>query len=233
MYGLLVVISWLGMGQPVLDAVFLPALLVMLPVLAVAQLPLVAEEALRRIPVYVGSGATILLLGACGALLGLRRDGPEAMGLTSYPAVPFCAWTVGILASGVGLLAVFLGVRRRLNVEESPLVMRLLPETPSEKAWFVGLSFAAGFGEEIAFRGYAISTMTSILPSPWVAAVVTSVSFGFLHSYQGVIGIVRTTLLGLVLATSFVMSGSLWPPIAAHVAIDLLAGLVLQERLTG
>jgi membrane protease YdiL (CAAX protease family) len=63
------------------------------------------------------------------------------------------------------------------------------------------------------------------------AAVLTTVVFGILHGYQGRLGILRTGVMGGVLAWGFLASGSLWPPIIAHTLIDLLAGIVFGERL--
>jgi membrane protease YdiL (CAAX protease family) len=56
------------------------------------------------------------------------------------------------------------------------------------------------------------------------------VVFGLLHAYQGPLGMMRTALLGLLLAASLLLSGSIWPAITAHVALDLLGGLVWGER---
>ena len=52
-----------------------------------------------------------------------------------------------------------------------------------------------------------------------------------MHGYQGWLGMVRTALMGGVLAGGFLAAGSLWPPIVAHIAIDILAGIVFGERL--
>jgi membrane protease YdiL (CAAX protease family) len=63
------------------------------------------------------------------------------------------------------------------------------------------------------------------------AAVITSVMFGVVHGYQGVLGVLRTGVMGGVLAWGFISSGSLWPVMIAHTLIDLIAGIVLGERL--
>jgi membrane protease YdiL (CAAX protease family) len=57
--------------------------------------------------------------------------------------------------------------------------------------------------------------------------------FGFLHAYQGRHGIVRTTAVGVVMAAGVAWTGSLWPSILAHAALDLLFGLVLSKSLVG
>ena len=63
------------------------------------------------------------------------------------------------------------------------------------------------------------------------AAVITTVVFGVLHAYQGWHGMVRAGLLGALLAWGFLVGGSLWPPIVAHALLDILAGIVLADRL--
>ena len=82
----------------------------------------------------------------------------------------------------------------------------------------------------MAYRGYAIPVLAPLVGVPG-AAVLTTLIFGVLHSYQGWLGILRTTLMGGILAWGFLASGSLWPPIIAHTAIDLLAGIVLGQKL--
>ncbi len=82
----------------------------------------------------------------------------------------------------------------------------------------------------LARAGYAIPVLTPLLGVTG-AAVVSSAVFGVLHSYQGVLGMLRTAVMGGVLAWGFLASGSLWPGIIAHTLIDLVAGILLGERL--
>jgi membrane protease YdiL (CAAX protease family) len=63
------------------------------------------------------------------------------------------------------------------------------------------------------------------------AAALTSLVFGVLHGYQGWLGTARTAVMGGFLAWGFLAAGSLWPAIVAHTAVDLLAGIVLGEKL--
>ena len=52
----------------------------------------------------------------------------------------------------------------------------------------------AAFGEELAYRGYlfnrAAEAFGSTLPAFWLAAVISSVLFGYGHFYKGPAGIV-------------------------------------------
>tara|TARA_Y100000996_G_scaffold379679_1_gene333097 strand:+ start:1527 stop:1799 length:273 start_codon:yes stop_codon:yes gene_type:complete len=63
------------------------------------------------------------------------------------------------------------------------------------------------------------------------AVMISSLVFGLMHSYQGWLGIFRTTLMGAVLAWGFIFSGSLVPAMIAHTAIDLIAGILIGDWL--
>ena len=89
----------------------------------------------------------------------------------------------------------------------------------------------AGLGEEVAYRGYAISAVVMAGGSAPFAAIVTSVAFGLVHSYQGFIGIFRTGIFGLIMGSALLYTESLWSLVLAHTLIDLLAGLVLTKKL--
>ena len=220
------------LGLPWADAAFLGALLELLPLLAVLQVPPADDAELARIPAYVASAFTICLLGGIAAALGGRAGGPEALGLRAMAPLAWVAWSAGLTAAGLLLLVGFHRLRRRLGLGESPLLIRLLPVSAREKAVFATLSVAAGLGEEITFRGYAMTALAPHLGGPWGSALFTSVVFGILHAYQGMVGMARTALMGFLLAAAVLVSGSLWPAVTAHVAIDLVVGLVLADRLT-
>jgi membrane protease YdiL (CAAX protease family) len=155
------------------------------------------------------------------------------MGLVEGEGFEVLVATLLLTAAAVALLFAVRAGETRLGWKETPLLLELLPRTRSEKTVFAGLSFVAGFGEEIAYRGFALAWMASILGSAGAALVITSLAFGLLHAYQGVPGVARTGLLGGLFGISVLATGSLWPAILAHTAVDLLAGLVLADTLTG
>lgn len=214
------------------DHILLAVLLVLAPVNGVAQLALARKnQDLARIPVYVSSGIFILVLGAASAIVGGIGGGPASLGLAPIEPLPFAAWTAAIAVAVLGIMMLFTWIARAAGLRDSPFLARLLPRTRRERAYFAGLSFVAGTGEEIAYRGYAMSALGAMSVGPWMAASVTSVAFGLLHSYQGARGIVTTGVAGFAFAASFILTGSIWPAMAAHVTIDLVAGLVLGEKL--
>lgn len=216
----------------IVDHTLLAVLLVLAPVNGVAQLALARKnQDLARIPVYVSSGIFILVLGAASATVGGIGGGPASLGLAPIDPLAFAAWTAAIAVAVLGIMMLFTWIARAAGLRDSPFLARLLPRTRRERAYFAGLSFVAGTGEEIAYRGYAMSALGTMSVGPWMAAAVTSVAFGLLHSYQGARGIVTTGVAGFAFAASFILTGSIWPAMAAHVTIDLVAGLVLGEKL--
>jgi membrane protease YdiL (CAAX protease family) len=215
------------------DALFLAALIELLPAFAVIQVDLARDMVVQRPQMYLTSAVTILFLGAVSLTLGSRLVGMEGMGLQiELGRVPYVIlWGAGALALGTGTLWLFLVLRKRGGWSEDRLVHELMPVTPREKGLYAGLSFCAGFGEELAYRGYAIPAVIVAGGSASAALAVTSVAFAVLHSYQGVLGVVRTGVIGVIMGAVFLHTGSVWPPIFAHVVIDLAVGFVLADRL--
>jgi membrane protease YdiL (CAAX protease family) len=214
------------------DALFLAALIELLPVFAFIQLDLVRDLAVERVQAYVTSAVTILLLGALSLVLGSGLVGMEGMGLRIEPGRVNYAifWGAGTFTLGTATLWFFLVLRKKGGWSESRLVCELMPVTRREKGLYAGLSFCAGFGEELAYRGYAIPAAIVAGASVPVALVLTSMAFAVLHSYQGALGVVRTGVVGVIMGMVFLHTGSVWPPIVAHVLIDLTVGFVLADR---
>ena len=84
--------------------------------------------------------------------------------------------------------------------------------------------------EELLYRGYLIWYFGHWLPVV-PAVIVSSVIFGVGHSYQGVKGILTTTLVGAVMAAIYITTGSLWPAMAVHAIIDMHAGELAHAAL--
>jgi membrane protease YdiL (CAAX protease family) len=137
-------------------------------------------------------------------------------------------WTLLLLAGGVVVELAFRALAIRFGIREEPMLRAMLPQTTGERWAFAVLSVCAGFSEEMAYRGYVIPML---LPHLGVVGAVaaSSLAFGLLHAYQGGIGILRTGIIGILMAVGYLMSGSLWPPVLAHLLFDVLAGIFLAE----
>ena len=198
--GYLAVVYVLLVSTPLrwLDAMFLAALLELLPVFAVVQVDLARDVAVERAPAYITSAVTIIFLGVSSLALGSRLVGLEVMGVWIDPerVVQAMWWGAGTFALGVATLWFFLILRKRGGWAESRLVRELMPVTRREKGLYAGLSICAGLGEELAYRGYAIPAVMVAGGSAPAALALTSTAFAVLHSYQGVLGVVRTGVVG-------------------------------------
>lgn len=106
----------------------------------------------------------------------------------------------------------------------------LLPATREERLWWVLVALTAGICEEILFRGFLLRYLHT---SPWqlnltLALIVSSLIFGLQHLYQGLQGVIASTLLGALLGLLFLLSGSLLLPILLHAALDLRLLVMLR-----
>lgn len=147
------------------------------------------------------------------------------------------------LAIGLLLAALYAGVawnaRRRLLAHPEKLARMarhletasaLLPRTAAEHRAFAVLSVTAGICEEILFRGY-LPGYLGAWASPFLAVAASSVLFGFAHAYLGFPHVVRTAIVGGLLAGVVALSGSLLPAMIVHAAMDLVSGDVGPRAL--
>lgn len=214
---------------PVGEALLLAVLAELLPFLAVAQVPLAEGARLQRIPAYLGSASLIVVLGGLSLLLAWTGGGVRRLGLGSISAGDLALWSVLLVVAAGALIGGFWIAGRLLGIGETDLLTQLLPVTGGERWAFGALSVVAGFGEEIAFRGFSMATASPFM-GVGGAAALTSLAFGALHAYQGGLGVIRTASIGMLLATSWVVLESLWPAIVAHIVIDLVGGLWIGPR---
>ena len=165
----------------------------------------------------------------------LSGNSLESMGL--IPVADGWPWA----AIGVGVFAIlaqviYLAIVSR-NADKLTEVKKqigdlanLAPQTPREDRLFDMVSITAGVCEEILYRGLLLATLVSLVGT-WPAVAITSLIFGLGHAYQGISGIAKTGLVGLVLALFTVSSGSLYIAIVLHAVIDLTSGRIMRRAL--
>lgn len=146
------------------------------------------------------------------------------------------------LAVGVGLVAVALTVIQAVGVLRDPAKQAevrdkaqelevIIPRTEAEGNAFGFLSITAGICEEIIYRGLLLGALTAVV-GLWPAVAVSSVIFGLGHAYQGTTGILKTGLIGLVMALLTVFSGTIWIAALLHIVIDATSGRMMSAALT-
>ena len=107
----------------------------------------------------------------------------------------------------------------------------LTPSTPAELQRFSWLGVTAGIVEELIFRGYLVWYFASFAPL-WAAIVITAIAFGIGHLYQGLGGVLKTAVAGVLFGALYWFSGSIWLPMFLHAAIDVLQGRLIYFSLT-
>jgi membrane protease YdiL (CAAX protease family) len=163
-------------------------------------------------------------LALCGVAVGLpllfgKPDVWKA--LDPKELVTWQTMVGGVLGLVFGVAMIFLITHwRPLHVISEHLEKLVAWETlRTLDVFFVAL--LAAFGEELLFRG-ALQPLIGLVP----AALV----FGILHA-TSLPHIILASLLGLWLGLLYQWSGSLWPPIVAHLALDVATGLLLAHKL--
>jgi membrane protease YdiL (CAAX protease family) len=186
-----------------------------------------------RMSVYRGAMITQWTLTAIAAAIWAweRRDW-HLLGL--QPVVT--GGLVGILI-GLGVV-IFVVVRQRargLGEEQTRATLRkrmahlerMMPRTPRELRVFYLLSLTAGLCEEFLYRGWLIWYLQALGLALIPAAAVSSLVFGIGHVYQGVRGIVLTTVVGAFLAAVYLISQSLYAGMLVHTLMDANSGQLL------
>ena len=98
--------------------------------------------------------------------------------------------------------------------------------------WLLIVWTFAAFGEEISYRGYLLTRAAGVGARSriayWIAVLLVSVLFGIGHYYKGPAGMVDSGVAGLVLGTTYMLSGrNLWACILAHGFIDTFGVIAL------
>jgi len=170
-------------------------------------------------------GVTFCILG-----MWLSTERPWAalrLGLLSTPLRQAAGW--GIAALYIGLMWIqqrrlvahpdkLAGLRKSLGSAEP-----MMPRTLAERNGFRFVSVTAGICEEFIYRGFVLWYL-AVWTGTYAAIVLSSILFGIAHFYLGFAHVVRTSLVGLVLALIVIASGSLWPAVVIHAAMDFFAG---------
>lgn len=131
------------------------------------------------------------------------------------------------LGAVIGALIPRLFGDKRTSVVDIDVMM---PRDKAERRLALGLSFAAGIGEEIYFRLMFPLVLLGCGLEPIAAFAISAAAFGLVHLYQGWLGVLATAVLGAFLSFVYVRTGALWLVVVAHILIDL-NGLLLQPFL--
>jgi membrane protease YdiL (CAAX protease family) len=78
--------------------------------------------------------------------------------------------------------------------------INVIPRTKKEKQWWSYVSLSAAITEEIIYRGFLLYMLKMFIPNINIFwhVILASIIFGLAHSYQGISGIIKTSIIGFV-----------------------------------
>ena len=96
-----------------------------------------------------------------------------------------------------------------------------MPRNRTELRFGALLSINAGVVEELLFRLALPALIYGVVGNAVAAILGSLVLFGALHVYQGVAGVIGSTIVGALLMFVYLASGSILVAMAVHTLIDL------------
>ena len=199
-----------------------------------------------RVAALILSALALGTLMLLATVLFVRHDASwrESLGLGRQRVGSMLGWSllgfIGTYVVNIALIGVYLTAHGNLEALAAHKATWLgrFAELPAEA--ILPLAAFAAVWEETVFRGFLLGRLRASMPAPdsraaalrrdVLAVVLTALFFGAGHGYQGVLGLVQTTVVGVVLGALAVWRKSVWPAIGAHLAIDAF-GLVVLKAL--
>lgn len=182
-----------------------------------------------------------LLFGGSSAIVLVLTWPVVAPLLSAAQAVPPIAWLRDALAGGLGIalligaalgLVLLTGLGVRSARREGGVIMlgdiaALLPRNRPELGWGAALSVNAGIVEELLFRLALPALLVIVTGEPVSAFLLAALVFGALHAYQGWVGVVATTVVGVLFTLLYLVSGSIVLAMLVHALFDLRTLVVI------
>ena len=205
---------------------------------------LLAQPALttsERLSLYASTIAFQWLIVAIVAWRAFSRHlTPEELGLTV--SAPWRTVLIAVILTALLCVNQWASLRRiaRLPEDQRGFMFRftekIMPHSSPEALVFTALACTAGVSEEFLYRGFIFAAFVrafanSTFPALIAAVLVSSALFAIGHLYQGWRGIITTLVVGFLFSGVRIWSGNLVPPVAAHIAADLVAGLCAPRLL--
>lgn len=149
--------------------------------------------------------------------IGLARPGnwrrTILLGVATMVVALFASTAIEAIAVNMPGAAIEPSDQSRFNPIEGNVTLLLL--------YLLAAWTTVPFGEEMLFRAFLTDRLATLFEhtrARWALALIgSSVAFGLIHYYQGLLGIVVTGIFGLLLGMAYLKSGrNLWVTIFAH-----------------
>lgn len=177
--------------------------------------------------VYGGASVALLVLVAqfvpllLDAVDGLAWLGGIRESIADSGAVGVSIAVVVLMILVVANVLAVVALRDADTIPAAGDILALLPRNRAELGYGAALSVNAGVVEEVLFRLALPALLFGITGNAGVSIAAAVLVFGALHIYQGLVGVVTSTVIGALLMAVYVATGSILAPIALHVLIDL------------
>jgi CAAX protease family protein len=163
--------------------------------------------------------------GTNAAALGLAAPRPLLTVLVS-------AGLVGLVLANQLISLRLIGTRpEELQSKLAQVALRIFPQGTLERLVFFGVVCTVAICEEVIFRGFVQSLFAALTDVAFMGILLSSAWFSVAHLYQGWRGLISTFVVGLLFSVTHSWTGSLIPAVAAHFAIDFVAGFAFPTRL--
>jgi membrane protease YdiL (CAAX protease family) len=216
------------------EAAFVIVMVAVVPVLSYRTARSPEIFALPRTKLYSSAVISQWLLAVLGmAVFFLTSMSLSDVGLRPVSLRPFIVWTALPTVISLAALAIVVCLESiGWWPREPELVNALIPRTRLEKMWAVLLvAPTAAVCEELLYRGILLAELSRWFHCAALECAISSSAFGLAHLYQGFNGVVRAALLGALLAAPVIRLGSLYPSMASHFLIDVVALVWLGPKM--
>lgn len=210
--------------------------------------PLLIDGAPQRAIAPMLSALIVGTAMLLAVLLCLRHDASwrESLALGRQPFGRTVGWSLlgflGTYAANLVLTLAYVATRGDVQAVASRRLnwLGVLADVPI--GMILPLALFAGLWEETVFRGFFLGRLRAAIPAAddrrarlrrdVLAVLLTALLFGLGHGYQGPLGVLQTSLAGLVMGALVLWRKSLWPAIGAHLIVDLFGLLAIQALKT-
>jgi uncharacterized protein len=102
--------------------------------------------------------------------------------------------------------------------------------------YYTGLTFLSAGYEELVFRCILLTILVKIFKNPWLAILITSIYFGYVHydnDYATVLSTLSNGLGGVMYGLAFIYSRKIWFPWALHFAWNYVQAPIFGFPVSG
>ncbi len=173
----------------------------------------------------------LVLIGLCIGLGAAWGPGAADLGWTTGYLAPdlMLGLLAGIALAGSFLWAGQAAVRRwGPQVHDDRLLRCIVPADRREWLPVLLALLPAAALEELLFRSLPLGGLAGLIAPGWLVWPL-ALLFGLLHWPQGGWGVVGATLAAIAFSLLFLATGSIWAPLAAHYAMNVMQ-VVLASR---